>query len=157
MSELEVISRFNDRWAMLSNFYPAPVVWEGMMYPTSEHAFIAGKTLDKDIRRKIAAASTPGVAKRLGRMIPLRDNWDAEVSIQVMSEVLRAKFLTHADCRDVLLSTENATLIEGNYWHDQRWGSCFCGKRVTCSTPGDNRLGILLMQLRSDILMSGEY
>lgn len=30
------------------NFYPAPVEWDGEMYPTVEHASQAAKTLDAD-------------------------------------------------------------------------------------------------------------
>ena len=48
-----------------------------------------------------------------------------------------------------LLSTSNATLVEGNWWHDNFWGDCYCPK---CKgIPGANTLGRLLMELRSKL------
>ena len=44
----------------------------------------------------------------------------------------------------------NTPLVEWNRWHDQRWGSCVCG-RTACDTDGENRLGQILMQLRTDL------
>ena len=38
-------------------------------------------------------------------------------------------------------------LIEKNYWHDNFWGVCTCGK---CST-GKNHLGTILIQVREEI------
>lgn len=63
----------------------------------------------------------------------------------VMLELLRLKFAI-PDLRDKLLATKNATLIEGNTWGDTYWG--------VCRGIGDNTLGVLLMQVRSEIKRS---
>jgi predicted NAD-dependent protein-ADP-ribosyltransferase YbiA (DUF1768 family) len=43
-------------------------------------------------------------------------------------------------------------MIEGNWWHDNFWGDCYCnnksGKHPECLKPGLNKLGLLLMNLR---------
>lgn len=144
-----VITRFAGRWAFLSNFHPAPLVWEQIEYPTSEHAFNAGKSLRMDERLWIAAAPTPGEAKRRGRSVHLRPCWDERVRYQVMAEVLRAKF-ADPQLAAQLLATGDATLVEGVTWHDQCWADCLCG-RPQCARPGENHLGRLLMDLRAEL------
>jgi ribA/ribD-fused uncharacterized protein len=144
------ITEFRGAWRYLSNFHPAPLDWEGIHYPTSEHAFNAGKTLDMATRRDIARAMTPREAKRRGRSVQLRDGWDERIRFEVMAEVLRAKFTWDERRVQALLSTGDAHLVEGNRWHDNTWGDCYCG-RPTCAKPGDNHLGRLLMELRAEL------
>lgn len=145
-----IIGDFRGRWAFLSNFHPAVLTWSGITYPSSEHAFNAGKTLDPDRRRWIAAAPTPREAKRRGRSVDLRPEWDEKVRYQVMTEVLHAKFGCHPARIEALLSTGDAQLVEGNTWHDNVWGDCRCG-RGACTTQGANHLGRLLMKLRTNL------
>lgn len=142
------IDSFRGRWAFLSNFHPAPMMWSGILYPTSEHAFNAGKTLDDEQRYWIADAPTPREAKRRGRTVELRQGWDERVRFEVMASVLEAKFGCHPGRVAALLSTGGAVLVEGNTWHDQVWGDCRCG-RAACLPAGANHLGRLLMELRA--------
>lgn len=148
MTSPSEIREFKGRWAFLSNFHPAVLVWEGIQYPTSEHAFNAGKTLDLDVRRDIADAPTPREAKRRGRSrsLVLRPGWDERVRYEVMAAVLNAKFRAHPGRIEALLSTGDAELIESNTWCDTVWGRCTCaGHRGV----GENHLGRLLMGLRA--------
>jgi ribA/ribD-fused uncharacterized protein len=144
----DAITRFTGEWEFLSNFFPAMLVWEGMYFPTSEHAFNAGKTLDVAERFWIAGAPTPAEAKRRGRSVALRPGWDETVRYEVMAEVLRAKFTCRTERTKLLLSTGTAELVEGNYHHDQHWGRCNCAAHAG---RGDNHLGRLLMQLREEL------
>lgn len=140
------ITQFRGAWAFLSNFHPAVLEWEGITYPTSEHAFNAGKTLDQGLRQQIAAAATPQQAKVLGRSVKLRPLWDPSVRYAVMAEVLRAKFTCHPGRIAALLGTGNAELVESNDWHDVHWGRCVCLRH---QGEGANHLGRLLMELRN--------
>ena len=142
------IDQFRGQWAFLSNFHKAPLTWEGINYPTSEHAFNAGKTLEPDLRRWIAAADTPREAKRRGHQVRLRDRWDEEIRYQVMQSVLRAKFTPIPGRVRALLSTGTTELVEGNTWHDMHWGKCTCSRH---RGMGDNHLGRLLMGLRAEL------
>jgi ribA/ribD-fused uncharacterized protein len=144
-----VIDDFRGRWSFLSNFHPSPLVWDGGRYPTAEHAFNAGKTLEPERRRLIAQAASPREAKKRGRSVPLRPGWDERVRYEVMAAVLQAKF-TGAAPVAALLSTGDALLVEGNRWHDQHWGDCRCG-RTACRGAGENHLGRLLMELRAEL------
>ena len=142
-----MITRFHGETRYLSNFAPAEVVLDGEVFPTTEHAFQAAKTLDKAAREKIRNG-TPGQAKRLGRKIKIRDNWD-EMRLSTMESLLRQKFLTDNEHGKKLMATGTQEIVEGNSWHDQFWGSCDCPE---CYEDGLNHLGKLLMKIRADLL-----
>jgi ribA/ribD-fused uncharacterized protein len=141
---MDMIDKFDGDYAFLSNFYEAPCKFEGEVYPTVEHAFQAAKTLDLDERKRIAKAETPGQAKRMGRNVSLRADWE-DIKTDVMRECLISKF-SHPVLKMQLLATDEEELIEGNYWHDTCWGICSCEK---CNGKGENRLGKILMEVRT--------
>ena len=149
---METIDRFEGEYRFLSNFYPAQIEYEGLIYPTIEHAFQAAKTLDIDARRQVASASTPGVAKRVGRQIKLREDWEL-VKNPVMMDVVSLKFSEGSNFAEWLIETEYAPLVEGNTWHDQYWGNCTCG-RSACEPHGGNTLGKILMYRRFALMGS---
>lgn len=139
----EPIGEFKGPWSALSNFSECGIRFKGITYPTVEHAYQAMKTRDVKLRRKIARAATPGIAKRMGRDLDLRSDWE-EIKLQVMEHFLRKKFKLLANWI-VLLATERRQLIEGNRWGDRYWGVCLkTGK-------GQNWLGRLLMKIRSEV------
>lgn len=142
-----MILEFEGKYDFLSNFYPSPIFYDGITYPTNEHFFQAMKTLDQEERKKIAAADTPGKAKRMGRSVELRPDWE-KIKVEVMRLGLILKF-QNPDLKEKLLATGDEELIEGNWWCDQFWGSCNCSKHIR--TPGRNVLGMLLMELRKEI------
>ena len=147
-----MITEFDGKYAFLSNFFHSPFTFEGITYPTNEHFFQAMKTLDQEERKKIAEAPTPGKAKRIGRQVQLREDWE-EVKMDVMRLGVALKFSEHPDLAKKLIETEDAFLIEGNSWHDNTWGSCFCPK--CAPTAGRNLLGQILMECRSTLITRG--
>jgi ribA/ribD-fused uncharacterized protein len=143
-----MIDFFDGEYAFLSNFYNASCIFEGKLYPTVEHAFQAAKSLDHAERDWIAAAGSPGLAKRLGRRINLRPDWE-KIKFDVMEECLRSKFADPV-LKKKLLATGDEELVEGNYWHDNTWGNCSCEK---CKDiVGRNMLGNILMKLRTEFM-----
>jgi N-glycosidase YbiA len=126
----------------LSNFYPCEVGFEGKIYKSSEHAYMAAKTTDNNIREYIAAQPNPGAAKKIGRSVPLRENWD-KLRVHYMRIILENKFGDY-ELRKKLDSTKGYELIEGNSWGDRFWGQSPLG-------TGKNELGKLLMSIRDDI------
>ncbi len=136
----ERIESFKGPHSFLSNFHPAPTTYEGVDYPTSEHAFQAAKTLDVEARKKVAALSTPGKAKAAGKKVALRDDWN-NIRVSIMREIVTAKFTQNPDLAKELLATDDAELIEGNTWNDTFWG--------TCRGKGHNWLGKILMEIRT--------
>ena len=194
-----MIRSFTGEYRFLSNFFPSPVEFEGLVFPTVEHAFQAAKALSpleagvsaRDWHRAVVQqmharmphttvlntppaevmgmhrhgitpfaavtrliirnCSTPGAAKRMGRSIHLRADWDA-VRIDVMLTLLRAKF-SIPTLAARLLDTGDAELVEGNTWHDNFWGDCHCAR--CAGIPGQNWLGAGLMVVRSELLNGG--
>lgn len=128
-------------YRFLSNFCYSPVYLDGIIYPTSEHAYMAEKTEDMEIRKYIATIKTPNGAKAFGRTLKLIDGWD-DKRIDAMYRVLTAKFAVE-EVRVPLLATGDKYLEETNDWDDQFWG--------TCGGYGGNHLGRTLMRVRSDI------
>lgn len=139
------ITSFRNEYAFLSNFYAVPVDLDDKTYPTLEHAFQAAKTLDDRERFNIYQASTPGRAKRLGRRVTLRQDWN-EIRYDIMYDLVYNKFIDH-EMMVALLNTGDADIIEGNSWHDNYWGVCMCGR---CNT-GINQLGNILMDVREEL------
>lgn len=142
-----MISVFDGKYAFLSNFYESPITHDGITYPTNEHFFQAMKTLDINEKKKIAAASTPGQSKRMGRTVTLRSDWEA-VKSYYMELGLRLKF-QNSDLAEKLIATGDEELVEGNIWHDNCWGNCTCEQ--CANKPGENRLGKLLMKIREEL------
>jgi ribA/ribD-fused uncharacterized protein len=141
------VRQFNNEYEKFSNFYPCTVFFEGRNYPTVEHAFQAAKSKSWKFRKKVSdvPVDKAGKAKRLGRGIRLRHDWEM-VKISVMRKLLMQKFSLD-EFKTLLISTGDADITEGNYWHDNDWGDCFCAK---CKDiKGKNNLGKLLMKIRA--------
>jgi ribA/ribD-fused uncharacterized protein len=139
-----MISSFTGNFEFLSNFWPSTVEFEGMSFPTVENAYQAAKS-ENPLERILFMNMQPGQAKRFGRKLPvLRPNWE-EVKEAVMFDLLRQKF-EQPHLRLKLKATGAQSLIEGNWWHDNYWGSCRCIEHK--GRVGQNRLGFLLMKLR---------
>ncbi len=143
---LSMINQFTGENRFLSNFFKCPIAFEGDTYPTLEHAFQAAKTSDPGERAHIRSNANPLVAKRKGRRVSLRSDWEM-IKRGVMLDLLRLKFADpELSCR--LLQTGDEELVEGNRWHDCYWGRCEC---ANCRGEGQNVLGKLLMQVRGEL------
>ena len=143
---MEAILSFQGDHRFLSNFWPCCIVWEGLVYPSLEHAYAASRTDDLSVKEMIRICPTPGEAKEyLGDhdMKP-PNSWTISKKIFVMEALLFLKFggqeplLTKA-----LMLTGDAELIEGNNWKDRFWG--------VCNGEGENHLGKLLMKIREQL------
>jgi predicted NAD-dependent protein-ADP-ribosyltransferase YbiA (DUF1768 family) len=95
-------------------------------------------------------APNAGHAKKRGRTVTLKPNWDETERFKAMRTTLGYKFTGIPYLAKHLVDTGDAYLVEGNTWHDQVWGDCTCG-RPSCAVPGKNYLGKLLMELREDL------
>lgn len=144
----EAITRFFDEYRFLSNFYPVEVEFDGVLYPSVEHAYVAAKTLDLDLREQIRQVNTAGQVKRLGKQIILREDWE-QIKVSIMTNLVSYKFLNNPELYQLLLNTKPKVLIEGNTWGDTFWGQCPIGK-------GRNELGKILMALRDNVFEAPE-
>jgi ribA/ribD-fused uncharacterized protein len=147
------ITEFKGAWNFLSSFEVISAVadrdFPSIRYSTIENAYQAAKSLD-EITRLTISRYTPGQAKRAGRGIPLRSDWDADdgkVKVGYMWYYLGLKFHVNGRLTEYLIQTHPRILVEGNWWHDNYWGSCSCTR---CGQRGKNMLGKLLMKLRQE-------
>ena len=140
------ITEFKNEHRFLSNFWFVDVVLEGKVYSTTEHAYQAAKTTSASEREKIRWMDKPGEVKKISRHIKLREDWE-EIKLLIMEDLNSQKF-SKEPLKSKLLATGNKELIEGNWWHDNFWGSCFCDK---CRFQGRNELGKILMKIRGKI------
>lgn len=118
------ITSFTGRYSFLSNFYECPrnVTVLGMSAPTAEHVFQGLKATDREDQHRITSADSPAEAKRLGRHVTLRPDWEVNKRA-LMLEVVLAKFTQSQELRAKLIATGDATLVEGNTWGDRYWGA----------------------------------
>jgi ribA/ribD-fused uncharacterized protein len=140
-----MIKQFQDEYRFLSNFFACDILYRGITFPSAEHAFQAVKAKYSEEMTWVAEAATPGIAKRRGRQVTIRDDWDS-VRVDEMYRICYIKF-SQPYLTQALLDTHPHELIEGNYWHDQFWGNCAC--ETHADIEGRNYLGRILMHIRN--------
>lgn len=169
MSKIK-FSSHNKPFYEFSNFYKhdSPILIDGEYYTTIEHYFQSQKYSkdigrNKEYRELIKKETTPYKAKILANPHKITANypwvkklkdtynvfkpdlhfnaneWDT-IKDNVMLKGLTAKFTQDKHCKEILLSTEEATLIEESY--DKYWGNGMDDNNI-------GKLGELLMNVRS--------
>lgn len=141
--------RANEKpYGVFSNLFRCKVVFEGIEYPTSEHAYQAGKANKPEVRAWLLAAPTPNLCAMAAHGLLAWDvvpNW-ATIKLGRMRAVLRAKFEQHPELAVLLAGTGDARLIESgttNNAVNRFWGEV--------NGKGQNMLGVMLMEIREDI------
>ena len=135
------INSFRDNYYFLSNFYECPVTYNGLTYRNNEAAFQAQKCINPKDREQFCNISA-SESKKLGRTVCLRKDWE-DIKIQIMKDIVMAKFTQNEDLKEKLLSTGNIYFEEGNTWGDRIWG--------TVNGVGANNLGKILMNVRKEL------
>lgn len=138
-----MIEKFRGQYNFLSNFYSAPIEYEGLKFSCTEVAYMFFKVGDKTIKEKIYLSQDPKEAKRLGKAKPRKD-WD-EIKLSLMEDLIRCKFTQNENLKKKLLETGNQEIQEGNWWKDTFWG-------VDENTKvGENHLGKIIMKIREEL------
>lgn len=131
-----------------SNLYRRPMEFEGVCYPTAEHAYQAGKARDPEVRDWLMAAPKPHLLAMAAHGLlswDIAPGWSAG-RIDRMRAVVEAKFRQHTDLAAILLSTGSARLVEAGTVDNavnRRWGEV--------NGHGENWLGRILMDVRSQL------
>jgi len=137
----EEIIAFREENAFLGNDYPTQVVYEDIVYSCAESAFQASKSDDPTVRRQFAQCAIEK-AKQKGNMTTPRAGWEEEKE-GIMRRIVRMKFQQNPALREALLDTGDLYLINGAKGKkDTYWGV------NTITWAGENRLGLILMDLR---------
>ena len=146
-------------FGFLSNFFRCKIQVDGREWPHNEAYYQSQKSENPDYLHEICKREHPAWAKFVGdsrighpkiarkswfRKHPddLRADWDM-IKVEVMRKALHAKFFQNERLKLALLNTDQAELVEDSR-SDFIWG---CGE----DGSGGNMLGILLMEVRSQI------
>jgi len=149
-----MIRFFRGKYFFLSNFAECKgLIYDGLVWQTVEHAYQAMKCKHEKEKREIRRCVTPAMAKKRGRYVIMREDFNAN-KLRIMTELVRLKFTSKSVInhkalkRDLLMTGENL-LIGGNYWHDNYWGACLCSKCI--NKKKYNYLGKILMKVRKEL------
>ncbi len=139
--------RSNEKpYGVFSNLYRRTIIFEGVTYATSEHAYQAGKARKDNVREWMLSAPSPSLVAMVAHGLYVWDvapNW-SKIKFDRMRAVLLAKFSQHEDLRKILLDTGNARLVESATVKNSvnlEWGEV--------NGKGKNMLGVLLMEVRT--------
>ena len=164
------VDSFRYKYACFSNFSSHRVTYRGINYENSEAAFQAQKFEDENVKQLFKSLD-PSKAKALGRSkviflntegeyyknkLPsgigqrsneftkhtMKSDWD-KIRVEEMYQIVKNKFEQNQDIKELLLSTGERELIEGNTWGDKFWGKV--------DRKGLNFLGRILMQVRHEL------
>jgi len=136
---MKEVKGFFGEYKWLSNFYPCKVIYKGMEFPSSEHAFQYAKhnaPTHKDYQHILNLNAAQ--VKKWGRHIPLRKDWN-KYRFEAMRQIVSNKFTENVDLRKKLAALRGVYLEETNYWNDTFWG--------VCKERGQNHLGKILMAI----------
>ncbi|AOR78551.1 hypothetical protein BES08_07020 [Novosphingobium resinovorum] len=134
------VTSFTGAHRFLSNFWPAAVSLDHIIYPTVEHAYQAAKSVEPAKRAIVRMMPNPAMARTAGRRLGVRRDWVA-VKVEVMRHLLEQKFAAGSHLADALDATGEMLLEEGNTWGDRFWG--------VYGGTGANTLGRMLMAIRT--------
>jgi ribA/ribD-fused uncharacterized protein len=133
------IGRGDDRFKL--NF---KVLGKEFDFPTSEHAFQSCKCSTVNQVEPFSCPSLhAGYSFKLGRKVTLRQDWE-KVKVNLMQDIVLAKFSQNAHLSQALVQTNDACMIEhtpfkgrDKYWADD------------CDGTGLNHLGQCMVRVRN--------
>ena len=133
--------RFRDSYYFLSNMFPAPVT---VVIERKPYTFSCAEAAFQAFKCPARAAEFTGLngfeAKKKGRWVPLRPDWD-DVRLPIMRCIVRKKFQQNPELLAKLRGV-NGEIVEDNTWKDCFWGRC--------NGIGENHLGKILMSIRDN-------
>lgn len=149
MAEDLCFYRANEQpYGAFSNLYRREFAFEGEVYPTAEHAYQAGKARKPEVREWLMSAPSPALLAMAAHGLYYWDiapGWSKN-KFDRMKRILRTKFSTFDDLRELLLGTGDRRLVETATTDSQvnrLWGEV--------NGQGKNMLGVLLMEVRDEL------
>jgi len=137
----------SSKYSFLSNFYCSEFIIDGKTYNHVEGYYQSQKFISYDPKaaKHISTVVSPMACKRIAYKYYFpqakKIEWDSKLKDKIMIRGLYAKFISSSELLNKLIDTHNDKLIEDSS-SDKYWGQDRTGQ-------GDNKLGIMLMQVRS--------
>lgn len=139
----EVVGFYPREFYTFDNFSSFQVVWRGVRWATSEHAYQASHFFDTDpelaeqIRDAMSAHDAYKLAKANADKAP--KNW-GEIKVGIMEEIVKCKLEQHRYIQEKLRQTGDVLIVEDSP-KDDFWG-------WGANRDGRNELGKIWMRLR---------
>jgi ribA/ribD-fused uncharacterized protein len=154
-----LITQFKGQYEFLDPAYYCLAEFDGVIYNSAEAAFLAAQFDDPYFRVVFRNPALPiWRARELSKKLQRRRDWTPELSLEIMRQITLDKFSRTAKLRSALVATRDERIVAENNWHEQFWGRCTCdtrpgkyGRRSSCSVPGRNHLGEILMSVRHQL------
>lgn len=131
-----------------TNFYIRPVKIDDNIWLSTEHYYQINKFTDPEIIKEMKNVRLPKDIYNLANVkykSKIRKDW-SQVRLDIMRKAIYEKFNQNSDLKKLLLSTNNAILIE-NSPYDSFWGVGGFGNKYIDGT--NNWLGKILMETRA--------
>ena len=150
---------FYSKNCFLSNFYGCSFHFKGQSYTCSEQAYQGVKAKiyrDEQAFTEIKNTDSPALMKRIGGQVQTCEHWE-RVKLQVMEDILTAKFSQIKELYYSLLNTRPLELIEATL--DNFWGAGAILGSIALEEGcwvGQNHLGKILMKVRNNLLQEIE-
>jgi ribA/ribD-fused uncharacterized protein len=154
-----LITQFKGQYEFLDPAYYCLAEYDGELYNSAEAAFLAAQ-FDSAYFRSMFRNSVLPIwrARELAKKLQQRRDWTPALSLEIMQQITLDKFSRTPKLRAALLATCDEQIVAENNWHEQFWGCCICatrpgkyGRRSSCSVPGRNHLGEVLMSVRDQL------
>ena len=148
---------FYSQNCFLSNFYRCSFLFKGQSYTCSEQAYQGVKAKiyrDEQAFIEIINTDSPGLMKRIGGKVQTCEQWE-RIKLQVMEDILTAKFSQIKELYYSLLNTHPLELIEATL--DGFWGAGAILGSIALEEGcwvGQNHLGKILMKVRNNLLQA---
>lgn len=147
-----VIRKVSETWGVLGNFYPSPLIIDGVSFVNSEQLFQMMKFSDKETLMSIYTkrglpikwAAKSGETKGFRR-----EDW-GQIIIDCMKFCLRTKYDQCEDFRTALNDTKGYYIVEDQTNNHKKSADTWGCKLVNDRYEGSNLLGRLLMELRDN-------
>lgn len=146
MAERDAVGFYDREFYIFSNFAATSIVYDDVLFPTTEHAYQALKfrETNPDIFRMILEAPSPHEAKKLAASARRYQDpeWESK-KLEVMEALLREKLKRHPYVAKKLLQSSGHTIYEDSPY-DSYWG-------IGADGSGANHLGKLWQKLRAEL------
>ena len=154
-----MITQFKGKYDFLDPAYYCLAGYDGVIYNSSEAAFLASQYDAPYFRSMFRDTALPiWRARDLAKRLQKRRDWTPELSLELMRRITLDKFSRSPKLRSLLLATRHELIVAENNWHEQFWGRCICNirpgkysKKDACLVPGNNHLGNILMSVRDQL------
>jgi ribA/ribD-fused uncharacterized protein len=135
-----------------------PVEFNGTIFRTCEalfqyRRFEGHPQVQTDILNCPSPMGAKMIARRERALLNRTGIWDYDDSDrELMKQCLRLKLEHYPDLQQKLIDTANATIIEDCTTHNREAARIWGAVRVDCKWVGQNILGQLWMELRTELL-----